>query len=192
VLRRSYSDDRHVPEGSAVEIDHIRKEYSTKLLGIFGRKKPVVAIEDLSFSIPKGEIFCLASRFYVTIWVKAYCQLGRNGAAKSTTLSAIAQLLSITSGRIRYAEDLHIGIASQKDVLWDELTCLQVRVRRDWLYSANSSMSNCGERSRTPRRIDRKRRTWTFWHDAILLPKCLSCRKTCPADRSGNCSSHAP
>jgi ATP-binding cassette subfamily A (ABC1) protein 3 len=94
-----------------VEIEHIRKEYSTKVLGIFGRNKPVVAIEDLSFSIPKGEIFCL---------------LGRNGAAKSTTLSAIARLLSFTSGRIRYAEDLHIGIASQKDVLWDELTCLQV------------------------------------------------------------------
>ena len=59
VLRKTYPDDRAVPEGSAVEIEHIRKEYPTKLLGIFGRKKPVVAIEDLSFSIPKGEIFCL-------------------------------------------------------------------------------------------------------------------------------------
>lgn len=69
VLRRTNPDDRTVPDGSAVEIDHIRKEYSTKMLGIFGRKKPVVAIEDLSFSIPKGEIFCLASSRFATIIV---------------------------------------------------------------------------------------------------------------------------
>jgi ABC-type multidrug transport system ATPase subunit len=113
ILRKPRPIIQDVTAGAAVEIDHIRKEYSTKTLGVFGRGKPVVAIEDLSFSIPKGEIFCL---------------LGRNGAAKSTTLSAIARLLSITSGRIRYGEDLHIGIASQKDVLWDELTCLQVSI----------------------------------------------------------------
>lgn len=65
----------------------------------------------MSSSKWQGEIFCL---------------LGRNGAAKSTTLSAIARLLSMTSGHIRYAPDLHVGIATQKDVLWDELTCKQV------------------------------------------------------------------
>lgn len=58
----------------------------------------------------QGEIFCL---------------LGRNGAAKSTTLGAIAKLLNFTSGKISYAEDLKIGIATQKDVLWDELNCRQ-------------------------------------------------------------------
>jgi ATP-binding cassette subfamily A (ABC1) protein 3 len=52
--------------------------------------------------------------------------LGRNGAAKSTCLSAIAQLIGISTGSIRYADDLHTGIASQKDVLWEELTCTQV------------------------------------------------------------------
>lgn len=65
----------------------------------------------LASYVLQGEIFCL---------------LGRNGAAKSTTLSAIARLLGISGGSIRYADDLHIGIASQKDVLWDELDCRQV------------------------------------------------------------------
>lgn len=98
-------------EGIAVEVDGLRKEYSTKFLGAFGRQKPIVAIEDLSFSVPKGEIFCL---------------LGRNGAAKSTALGAIARLLSYSGGQIRYAADQHVGLASQKDVLWDDLTCKQV------------------------------------------------------------------
>jgi ATP-binding cassette subfamily A (ABC1) protein 3 len=70
----------------------------------------VTAIEDLSLSVPRGEIFCL---------------LGRNGAAKSTTLSAIARLVPISGGTIRYANGLHLGIASQKDILWDELDCKQ-------------------------------------------------------------------
>jgi ATP-binding cassette subfamily A (ABC1) protein 3 len=91
-------------------LENLGKVYSTKRFG-FGRGKPVVAIEDLSFSVPQGEIFCL---------------LGRNGAAKSTTLSAMARLVPISSGSIRYAKQLRLGIASQQDVLWDELNCKQV------------------------------------------------------------------
>jgi ABC-type multidrug transport system ATPase subunit len=70
---------------------------------------------DVYMLTKQGEIFCL---------------LGRNGAAKSTTLGAIAKLLNFTSGRISYAEDLHIGIATQKDVLWDELNCKQASPSR--------------------------------------------------------------
>lgn len=101
-----------LPPGIAVQLENIVKLYSTKRFGVFGRGKPVVAIKDLSFSVPRGEIFCL---------------LGRNGAAKSTTLSAMARLVPISGGSIRYAEDLHLGIASQRDILWDELDCKQVR-----------------------------------------------------------------
>ena len=54
----------------------------------------------------------------------------RNGAAKSTALSAIARLLSYQGGRIKYANDQHVGIASQKDVLWDDLSCKQVSLSR--------------------------------------------------------------
>ena len=49
-------------DSNAVEVHHLRKEYSTKLFGLFGKGKPVVAIEDLSFSVPKGEISCLLGR----------------------------------------------------------------------------------------------------------------------------------
>ena len=108
--RNKYATGAGLPPDVAVQVDHMRKEYNTKKFGIFGRAKPFVAIDDLSFSVPRGQIFCL---------------LGRNGAAKSTTLLALAQLLPVSGGDIRYAEDLQMGIASQKDVLWDELTCRQ-------------------------------------------------------------------
>lgn len=116
-----------------MQIRNLRKVYSSKFWGI-GRRKDVLAIEDLSFDVPKvsssgcrrvhlvdtdtdnqGEIFCL---------------LGRNGSSKSTTIGIIARLIQATGGRIRYAKDLHLGIASQKDVLWDELTCEQVSLHR--------------------------------------------------------------
>jgi ABC-type multidrug transport system ATPase subunit len=97
-----------MPDNVAVRVDHLRKSYDSKRFFFFGKAKSVVAIEDLSFSIPRGEIFCL---------------LGCNGAAKSTTLGCIAGLVRISSGSVRYAEDLRIGIAGQKDVLWDDLNC---------------------------------------------------------------------
>lgn len=56
-LRRLFGKGGHVdedvPEGVAVKISNLRKEYSTKFLGFLGKKKPVIAIEDLSFSVPK-------------------------------------------------------------------------------------------------------------------------------------------
>lgn len=43
-----------VPEGVAVRVTNLRKLYSTKALGFIGRNKPVTAIEDLSFGVPKA------------------------------------------------------------------------------------------------------------------------------------------
>ncbi|KAL7420361.1 hypothetical protein Q5752_005331 [Cryptotrichosporon argae] len=103
-------DQPPLPADVAVQITHLRKTYATRRFNPFSRTPPVVAIDDLSFAVPRGEIFCL---------------LGRNGAAKSTTLSAIARLTKVDEGEIRYADGMRIGIASQKDVLWDELTCRQ-------------------------------------------------------------------
>ncbi|KAK4686551.1 hypothetical protein P7C73_g3574, partial [Tremellales sp. Uapishka_1] len=110
VLRRAGSALDELPSTVAVRLLHIRKLYNPKFWNFIGRGKIVTAIEDLSFDIPKGEIFCL---------------LGRNGAAKSTALGAIARTINTTAGSIQYADDQKIGLASQKDVLWDELTCLQ-------------------------------------------------------------------
>ncbi|KLT40780.1 P-loop containing nucleoside triphosphate hydrolase protein [Cutaneotrichosporon oleaginosum] len=96
--------------GTAIHVSHLRKSYDSRRFFFFGRRKSVLAIDDLSFDVPRGEIFCL---------------LGRNGAAKSTALSIIAGLTSRTSGDVQYAPDLRVGIAGQKDVLWDDLDCEQ-------------------------------------------------------------------
>lgn len=66
------------PAGSttsnAIEVEHLRK--------VFGE---VVAVDDLSFVVPKGQVVGL---------------LGGNGAGKTTTLSMLLSLLIPTSGRI--------------------------------------------------------------------------------------------
>lgn len=40
-------------------------------------------------------------------------------------MSIIAGLTSLSAGDVRYAPDLRVGIAGQKDVLWDDLDCEQ-------------------------------------------------------------------
>jgi ATP-binding cassette, subfamily A (ABC1), member 3 len=70
-------------------------------------KETVVAVKDLTFSARKGQIFVL---------------LGANGSGKSTTLDAIAGLNTVTSGTITVDGTGGLGIAPQKNVLWDELT----------------------------------------------------------------------
>src|SRR3989304_839550 len=59
------------------EVEHLTKDYGT-----------VVAVEDLSFSVGKGEIVGF---------------LGPNGAGKSTTLRILVGFLGATSGRVRIA-----------------------------------------------------------------------------------------
>lgn len=49
----------------------------------------------------------------------------RNGAAKSTTLYALARMTPVTSGSIEVQRGLRLGLAGQKDVLWDDLTCAE-------------------------------------------------------------------
>lgn len=53
ILRKGTADNKQMPDHVAVQLEHCRKEYSTKRFGVFGRGKPVIAIEELSFDIPK-------------------------------------------------------------------------------------------------------------------------------------------
>jgi len=62
-------------DGLAVEIAHLRKSYGT-----------LVAVDDVSFSMPEGEIFGI---------------LGPNGAGKTTTVECAVGLRSPDSGTIR-------------------------------------------------------------------------------------------
>ncbi|MCJ1278243.1 hypothetical protein MMC21_006058 [Puttea exsequens] len=74
------------------------------------RKETVTAVDDLSLTIPQGQIMVL---------------LGANGSGKSTTLEAIAGLNPVTSGSITVDGFGGLGICPQKNVLWDNLTAFE-------------------------------------------------------------------
>ncbi|RYP78661.1 hypothetical protein DL771_000328 [Monosporascus sp. 5C6A] len=67
----------------------------------------VVAVDKLTLTAGRGEILAL---------------LGANGSGKSTTLDAIAGISQLTSGNITIDGTGGLGIAPQKNVMWDDLT----------------------------------------------------------------------
>jgi ABC-type multidrug transport system ATPase subunit len=99
-----------------VQLTNFRKVYQKNWFlrtveSIMGRKPtPVVAIDDLSISALQGQIMVL---------------VGANGCGKTTVLSAIAGLSSITGGSISLDGSGGIGLCPQKNVLWNGLTVEQ-------------------------------------------------------------------
>lgn len=82
---------------NAVEFDRVSKSYAIydapadrlRELALFGMRschRDFQALADLSFSIRRGEVFCI---------------IGENGSGKSTTLQLIAGILEPTSGEVR-------------------------------------------------------------------------------------------
>lgn len=70
---------------NAIEVSNLRRVYKTNT-GIIHRKiKEVVAVEDISFAVPQGELFGL---------------LGPNGAGKTTTVKMLTTLLIPTAGTV--------------------------------------------------------------------------------------------
>jgi ABC-2 type transport system ATP-binding protein len=70
----------------AIEVEHLHKVFSSSL-GFWGRRKrSVTAVEDVSFTVRKGELFGI---------------LGPNGAGKTTTIKMLSTLLLPTSGTAR-------------------------------------------------------------------------------------------
>lgn len=133
-----------LPLAIAVRVDHIRKTYRSRSHVLFGKLRETVAIDDLSFEVKRGDVFCL---------------LGRNGSAKSTTLSAIAGLVDVDSGLVGYAPDLKLGVAGQKNVLWDELTPLDhVRLWR----KIKGGQGNAEDDEELLRRCDLGKKMRTF------------------------------
>ncbi len=96
----------HEIQGPAVSVENL-----SRVFGSF------VAVDALSFDVPKGEIFGF---------------LGPNGAGKSTTIRMLCGLLMPSSGKgkvagfdiFKKAEQIkkHIGYMSQKFSLYDDLT----------------------------------------------------------------------
>ncbi|MGA9078991.1 MAG: ATP-binding cassette domain-containing protein, partial [Halobacteriota archaeon] len=97
--------------------DYTTDAYALQLQGLTKTYGDLVAVDDLSLQIKKGEIFGF---------------LGPNGAGKTTTISMMVGLLTPTSGAVlingqdrAQAPKRSIGICPQDLVLWEELTCTE-------------------------------------------------------------------
>lgn len=103
-------------EDNAVQLRDFSKIYQPNIfsrLFSFASKnpaQPVVAVDKLSLNAGRGQVVCL---------------LGANGSGKSTTLDAIAGLHRLTSGSISIDGTGGLGIAPQKNVLWDDLNVIE-------------------------------------------------------------------
>ncbi|KXH25329.1 ABC transporter [Colletotrichum simmondsii] len=109
--RKIYKGDG-VPPQEAVVIDGLTKIYRPSFLRrlfsfISKPRAPTVAIDRLNLTAKRGQILAL---------------LGANGSGKSTTLDAIAGISRFNHGGVSIDASGGIGIAPQKNVLWDELT----------------------------------------------------------------------
>ena len=92
---------------AAVRVEGFTKMYKPGSACCKKRGKPFAAVKDLDFTAEKGQIVAL---------------LGANGSGKSTTLDSIGGLRKPTSGTITIDGTGGLGIAPQKNVLWDNLT----------------------------------------------------------------------
>jgi ABC-2 type transport system ATP-binding protein len=68
---------------NAIEVSHLRRTFKSNIGVIKRTVKEIVAVDDVSFEIPEGELFGL---------------LGPNGAGKTTTVKMLTTLLIPTSG----------------------------------------------------------------------------------------------
>ncbi|ODA81170.1 hypothetical protein RJ55_04134 [Drechmeria coniospora] len=109
-----------LPKSAASEgrVDIVRVEHMTKtfhptfLRRLFSflspsRSRDIVAVDDLTLTAKKGQILVL---------------LGANGSGKSTTLDIIAGISNLSKGNVFIDVGGGLGVAPQKNVLWDELT----------------------------------------------------------------------
>jgi len=69
----------------AINVQSLHKEFITRVGFWSGKKKTTVAVDDVSFTVRKGELFGL---------------LGPNGAGKTTTVKTLATILLPTSGSV--------------------------------------------------------------------------------------------
>jgi len=108
---RNVAVDNQQADQPAVRLEGFTKIYGPgfvrRLFGFVRRPRdPVVAVDALTLTAGRGQILAL---------------LGANGSGKSTTLDAIAGTNKLTSGKISIDGTGGLGIAPQKNVLWDEL-----------------------------------------------------------------------
>ncbi|TDZ14296.1 ATP-binding cassette sub-family A member 5 [Colletotrichum orbiculare MAFF 240422] len=109
--RRVYRGDGPRPH-NAVEINSLTRIFQPgrfrRLFSFLSKpREPTIAVNKLSLTVQRGQILAL---------------LGANGSGKSTTLDAVAGVSRFNQGTVSIDASGGIGIAPQKNVLWDELT----------------------------------------------------------------------
>src|SRR6186713_3367596 len=82
-----------------LEVRHLVKEFSRRK-GLFGKGSAVRAVDDVSFSIEKGETFGL---------------VGESGSGKTTTGRCILRLIEPTSGDVHF-QDMDVRAMSSSDL----------------------------------------------------------------------------
>ncbi|SAM83294.1 related to ATP-binding cassette, sub-family A [Ustilago bromivora] len=118
----------------ALKINNLVKKY--------GKKESSLAVDGLDLEVPRGTITCL---------------LGSNGSGKSTTISVVGGTIRKTSGQV-YIDGFEraaappglLGVCPQKDVLFNQLTCLQhvelfraIKHRRGTKDDATDLLAQC-------------------------------------------------
>lgn len=108
---------REIKENLTCAVVGLEKTYKKYL---WASQKDLKAVGGVSFTVEKGEIFCL---------------LGHNGAGKTTTINMLTGLFPSTKGTayingIDIAEDMdavrrEMGVTPQHDILWAELSAIE-------------------------------------------------------------------
>ncbi|OAA79375.1 ABC transporter [Akanthomyces lecanii RCEF 1005] len=154
---RNVTIDAASMQNDAVQLREFSKIYKpglfSRLLSKVFKKpaEPVVAVDKLTLHAGRGQIVCL---------------LGANGSGKSTTLDAIAGLHKLTSGSISIDGTGGLGIAPQKNVLWDDLNVTE-HLR---IFNRLKSPKNPA----TKDEIDELVKTIDLWPKRKALSKTLS------------------
>ncbi|SNX85939.1 related to ATP-binding cassette, sub-family A [Melanopsichium pennsylvanicum] len=126
-----YSEKGHVP---ALQINNLTKQYS--------KKASSLAVDQLDLTVPRGTITCL---------------LGSNGSGKSTTIGVVGGTIRPTSGSVfidgyprNTAPPGLLGVCPQKNVLYNQLTCVQhialfraIKHRRGSLEDPSDLLQRC-------------------------------------------------
>jgi len=97
-----------------LKINHATKKYT--------EGKDFRGIEDISFSVSRGEIICV---------------LGQSGSGKSTLLRVLAELETLDKGTVSLGKDDLASYVSQDYTLWPHLTVLENLVLAPKLNSDN-------------------------------------------------------
>ena len=108
--------------------------YALQVQGLTKRYGDLVAVDDLTLQIKKGEIFGF---------------LGPNGAGKTTAINMMVGLLSPTSGAVLIngqdrarVPKRSVGICPQELVLWEELTCVENLTLIGDMYNLPRAITN--------------------------------------------------